>query len=155
MSREMLKRLMRAFPRFFRTSATPGVAAFGCASTELVPLGPIAPEPAGPRRNMAPIVQLPVRVDRSAPSPRVAATADLNVKLFRGRHVDKERYTATLRAVSDAPAALLAALADAAREVEELGRESAADEQLIMHISIRWQRPARDLTADAKAERSA
>lgn len=92
-----------------------------------------------PPRELAQIVHLPVAptVVREPAAPRVVAEASLQVKRFHGGVADDDRYTATLHAASDAPAALLAALADAATRIEDLVRAGAPDDRLIMTISIR------------------
>lgn len=93
--------------------------------------------PSAPSRNGAPIVRLPVGRGRAPAPPRVVAEADLHVKRFHGHRAGGKRYTATLHAASAAPAALLTALADAAREIDDFTRESAADDHLILTIAIR------------------
>ncbi len=137
MSRAMLKSLTQAFSIPFRTCSTPRVAVIGGTGTESAPLRQMHPVRSSPRREPATIVQLPVGVHPHVARPRAVATADLKVKQFRGRHVEDERYTATLHATSVAPAALLAALADATREIEAFGCESLLDEHLVMHFTIR------------------
>ena len=89
------------------------------------------------RRDIAPIVAFPVAPAHESAQPRVTVEADLHLKRFHGRSVEDERYTATLNAASDAPAALLAALADAARQIEDFVRTGAPDDHLVLNIAIR------------------
>ena len=92
---------------------------------------------AAPRQDPAPIVHLPVGAGRQPSLPPVVVEAEFHLKRFRGGHVEDERYAATLYAPSDAPAALLAALANAAGEIEELVRVGAPDDHLVLSVSIR------------------
>lgn len=97
------------------------------------------PAPFSRQRDLTPIVHLPVTpaIVLAPAAPRVAAEANLQVKRFHDGLAEDDRYTATLDAASDAPAALLAALADAAARIEDLTRAGAPDDHVIMTISIR------------------
>jgi hypothetical protein len=136
MSLKMLKSLSQALA-LSSHDAPVDAASDGGAEAESSVVRPTIPAWTVPRRDPAPIVYLPVGEAQNAPEPRAVATADMKVKQFRDHRVEEERYTATLWATSDAPAMLLAALADAAGEIEELGSVSGPDEGLIMHITIR------------------
>jgi len=91
------------------------------------------------RQDLTLIVHLPVvpAIVLAPAAPRVAAEANLQVKRFHNGVAEDDRYTAALDAASDAPAALLAALADAATRIEDLVRAGAPDDHVIMTISIR------------------
>ncbi|CAA9527265.1 MAG: hypothetical protein AVDCRST_MAG73-506, partial [uncultured Thermomicrobiales bacterium] len=93
-------------------------------------------ERVAPHREPTPIVRLPVAPGQE-PVPRAVAEADLRVKRFRGDAVVQERYTVSLRAASAAPAALLAALADAAGRIEDLAADGSPDDYLVLTVAVR------------------
>ena len=109
----------------------------GSAGADAAPWAPVVPEQVAPRRELAPLVRLPVAPGRAPAPPRVVAEADLRVKRYRGGGAEDERYTATLRASAAAPAALLAALADAAHQIEDLVRDGSPDDHVVLNVTIR------------------
>jgi len=109
----------------------------GAASVAPPPWPHGAPVPIAPRRYPVPIVRVPVDSGREPATPRVVAQADLQVKRFHGRRADDQRYTATLHPASTAPAELLAALTEAAREIEDFTRAGSPEDHLILTIAIR------------------
>ena len=101
------------------------------------PLGPATPDWREPRGTLTPIVRLPVVPTRAPSASPPPAVADLRIKRFRGDAVEHERYEVTLLANSTAPVALLAALSDAARQLDDLAQDQSADDLLLLTITIR------------------
>jgi hypothetical protein len=130
MNRAMVKRRGQTYLRALHDDEKPDMSMI---STDVARLGPWRQG----SRGSAPIVRLPVGEHGCAPRADVVARAEVSVRQSRGWHVDEERYLATLHAASGAPAAMLAALVDAAGEVEKLRHESDPDEHVIIHITIR------------------
>ena len=67
----------------------------------------------------------------------MSGAADLHVTRYHGGGVEDERSSATLQASPDTPAALLAALADAADRMNDLARDGSPDDHVILTITIR------------------
>jgi hypothetical protein len=97
---------------------------------------------------IAPIVEWPHRLDRYPsvdsrtslrwPSPEpVSMQAEVRAKRFTEQGVEDDRYTATIAARSAAPAALIAALAEACAAVEDLRRAARPDERVMVEIRLR------------------
>ena len=95
------------------------------------------PERVAPQAEPTPIVLLPAAPAGEPAAPPITAKADLRVKRYHGAAAEDDRYTAILRASSDAPAALLAALAAAASQIEDLARVGSPDDHLVLTLSIR------------------
>ena len=94
-------------------------------------------ERVAPHREVPGIVHLPIPPGRVPAVPRVSADADLHVKRYHGGGVEDERSSATLQASPDTPAALLAALADAAGRINDLARDGSPDDHVMLTITIR------------------
>jgi len=83
------------------------------------------------------IVRLPVAPGRDPGAPGVIVDADLRIRRFHDGAVEEERYTAALRPSGAAPAAMLAALADAAPQIEGLAQDGSPDDHLVLTVVIR------------------
>jgi hypothetical protein len=92
---------------------------------------------ATPQREPTPIGRPSVAPGQAAAAPPMVAAAELRVKRFHGTAAEDVCYTATLHASSAAPAALLAALADAAAQIEDLARAGSPGEHVILSVAIR------------------
>lgn len=63
--------------------------------------------------------------------------AEVQSKRFRDRLIGDERFTATVRAQDDSPAAILAALADVCAGIGELRTAGRPGDHVILQISLR------------------
>ena len=67
----------------------------------------------------------------------VRVTAELQMKRFRHRDVEANRYTAELNVASNSTHAILIALTEACAQIEELRQPGSVDESLIFEIRLR------------------
>jgi hypothetical protein len=66
-----------------------------------------------------------------------AVMAEIQTKRFHNGQVDAERYTAHVRANDSSPSAIMAALAEACRKLDDFRIAGGPDDQIILQISVR------------------
>jgi hypothetical protein len=84
---------------------------------------------------LAQVVEWPY--SQPAESAPFHVTAELETKLFHERDVERNRYTAELKASSSSPHAILAALTEMCGQIEELRLPGGANEPIILEIRLR------------------
>ena len=109
----------------------------GAAGADTAPSTRAIPERGASYRALAPVVRRPVAPGRAPMALGVVAEANLQVKRYHDAAAPEKACTVTLHAASAAPAALLAALADAASRIEDLGRDGTPDDRVILTVAIR------------------